>query len=98
MSTLMTRIDPGRDLIASRDETDALVLNHLRGLAGAHGVATASNRDLAAALPISPATARRAVARLIDTGAIELVARGTGGRYRSRFRISTSAHRPAGAA
>ena len=89
MSAQMTRTDPGRDLseISSREETDALVLRHLRNIANPRGSAAASNRDLAAVLPVSPATARRAIARLMAAGDLELVARGTGGRYRSRFRV-----------
>ena len=89
MPPAMTRNAPERDSIEiyCRDDTDAVVLRHLREIASPNGIAAASIRDLAAALPISTATARRATARLIDAGQLELVSRGTGGRYRSRFRV-----------
>lgn len=88
MSVQMDRSGPGRDRIEteSREETDSLVLEHLQRIAR-NGIAAASKRDLAAALPMSPATASRALARLMDAGRIELVTRGTGGRYRSRYRV-----------
>lgn len=97
MPVEMTRVDPdlSRTETQSRDDVDALVLQYLRSIANPRGIAAASNRDLAVALPMSAATARRSVARLIEAGDMDLVSRGTGGRYVSRFRVHALIATPA---
>lgn len=89
MPVEMSRTGPDLDRteMDSREQLDALVLEHLRRTANVAGIAKASKRSLAVALPISPATAQRSLARLTDAGRIELVSIGTGGRYQSRFRV-----------
>lgn len=44
-------------------------------------------REIATALGIGAATVRRAIALLIKTGHVVVVRRGTGGTYRTRYRL-----------
>lgn len=89
MPTQAVRISPDLDPIETDtiEELDAAVLAHLRATANPAGIAAASKRSLAAELGLSPATAQRSLNRIADAGQIDLVTRGTGGRYRSRFRV-----------
>lgn len=85
----MNRTGAHRDPIDAwcSPETADLVLEHLRRIADTRGVATVTTRGLATDLGISPSTARRALRCHEDYGQIELLRRGTGGRYSSRFKV-----------
>ncbi len=89
MPAHMTRTEPDRDLSETSwgSDTVSTVHDHLRRTADPRGLVEVSQRDLAAALHMSPATARRCVHQLINAGALERVRPGTGGRYRSRYRV-----------
>lgn len=99
MPTHMTRTEPDRDLDETGwgADTVRVVHDHLRRVADARGLVEVSQRDLAAALHMSPATARRCVHQLIDAGALERVRPGTGGRYRSRYRVLAAVPAPSAA-
>lgn len=94
MPAQMNRTGAHRDPIDAwcSPETADLVLEYLRKTADVRGVVTATTRGLAADLGISPSTARRALRCLEDYAQLELLRRGTGGRYSSRFKVH-GAHR-----
>ncbi len=61
----------------SSPETAERVLAHIAETADEHGEATATARGVGIALDLDATTANRALARLVATGALDVLRRGT---------------------